>query len=100
MKAVLIIPIESLRGKLREDGYYFRMYRGEQIVQKCPRKWVDTPARKAARERFVEKYGRKKSEGEKTKDKTPPNLPTRGGTPAFNAGETDEETPERGITSR
>ena len=58
MKAVLIIPIESLRGKLREDGYYFRVYRGEQIVQKCPRKWVDTPARKAARERFVEKYGR------------------------------------------
>ena len=28
MKAVLIIPIESLRGKLREDGYYFRVYRG------------------------------------------------------------------------
>ena len=45
MKAVLIIPIESLRGKLREDGYYFR----------------DTPARKAARERFVEKYGKKKA---------------------------------------
>ena len=61
MKAVLIIPIESLRGKLREDGYYFRVYRGEQIVQKCPRKWEDTPARKAARERFVEKYGKKKA---------------------------------------
>ena len=61
MKAVLIIPIESLRGKLREDGYYFRVYRGGQIVQKCPRKWEDTPARKAARERFVEKYGRKKA---------------------------------------
>ena len=62
MKAVLIIPIESLRGKLREDGYYFRVYRGEQIVQKCPRKWEDTPARKAARERFVEKYGRRPSQ--------------------------------------
>ena len=57
MKAVLIIPIESLRGKLREDGYYFRMYMGEQIVQRCPRKWEDTPARK----RFVERYGRKKA---------------------------------------
>ena len=66
MKAVLIIPIESLRGtlrgKLREDGYYFRMYRGEQIVQKCPRKWEDTPARKAARERFIATYAKKKRE--------------------------------------
>ena len=58
MIAVLIIPIESLRGKLKEDGYYFRMYKGKQIVQRCPRKWEDTPARKAARERFVEKYGK------------------------------------------
>ncbi len=64
MKAVLIIPIESLRGKLREDGYYFRRYKGQQIVQRCPQKWEDTPARKAARERFVEKYG-KKAKGER-----------------------------------
>ena len=55
MKAELIIPIETLRGALRKDGYYFRMYRGQQIVQRCPRKWVDTPARKAARERFIER---------------------------------------------
>ena len=61
MIAVLIIPIESLRGKLKEDGYYFRVYKGKQIVQKCPRKWEDTPARKAARERFVEKYGKGES---------------------------------------
>ncbi len=60
MKAELIIPIETLRGALRKDGYYFRIYKGQQIVQKCPRKWEDTPARKAARERFVEKYGRSK----------------------------------------
>jgi len=52
----LTIPIETLRGKLKEDGYYFRMYRGKQIVQRCPRKWVDTPARKAARERFIRRY--------------------------------------------
>jgi hypothetical protein len=31
MKVELIIPIESLRGKLRRDGYYFRKYRGQQI---------------------------------------------------------------------
>ncbi len=59
MKAVLIIPIESLRGKLRKDGYYFRVYQGQQIVQRCPTKWVDTPARKAAREKFIERYGKK-----------------------------------------
>ena len=61
MKAKLITPIERLRGQLRKDGYYFRMYRGEQIVQRCPTKWEDTPARKAAREKFVERYGRKKA---------------------------------------
>ena len=36
MKVELIIPIEGLHGKLRRDGYYFRKYRGQQIVQKCP----------------------------------------------------------------
>jgi len=60
MKAELIIPIETLRGALRKDGYYFRIYKGQQIVQRCPRKWTDTPARKAAREKFIEKYGRSK----------------------------------------
>ena len=61
MKAKLITPIERLRGQLRKDGYYFRMYRGEQIAQRCPTKWEDTPARKAAREKFVERYGKKKA---------------------------------------
>lgn len=36
MKAELIIPIDCLRGKLRKDGFYFRMYRGHQVVQRCP----------------------------------------------------------------
>ena len=60
MKAELIIPIESLRGALRKDGYYFRICKGQQIVQRCPRKWTDTPARKAAREKFIAKYGKSK----------------------------------------
>ena len=60
MKVELIIPIESLRGTLRKDGYYFRVSNGIQIVQRCPRKWKDTPARKAAREKFIERYGKKK----------------------------------------
>ena len=58
----LIIPIETMKGKLRNDGYYFRVCKGKQIVQKCPRKWVDTPARKAARERFIAIYAKKKKE--------------------------------------
>ena len=59
MKAELIIPIDKLRGKLSAEGYYFRMYKGEQIVQRCPRKWKDTPSRKAARERFAATWGQR-----------------------------------------
>ena len=62
MKVELIIPIDKLRGMLRKDGYYFRMYRGQQIVQRSPTKWRDTPARKAAREKFVAKYGKKNTD--------------------------------------
>ena len=32
MLVELIIPIDRLRGQLNKDGYYFRMYRGQQIV--------------------------------------------------------------------
>lgn len=60
MKVEFIIPIERIRGKLRQDGYYFRMYRGQQIAQRCPTKWEDTPARKAAREKFTAQYAVKK----------------------------------------
>ena len=59
MKVELIIPIDVLRGKLRNDGYYFRLYKGKQIVQRNPSKWKDTPARKAARERFIQIYAKK-----------------------------------------
>ena len=57
MKVELIIPIDRLKGKLKKDGYYFRMYRDLQIVQKCPTGWKDTPARKAAREKFAATWG-------------------------------------------
>ena len=60
MKADLIMPLEALKGALRKDGYYFRMYKGQQIVQRCPTKWKDTPARKAAREKFIAKYRKSK----------------------------------------
>ena len=59
----LIIPIETLKGKLKEDGFYFRVCQGTQIVQRSPTKWRDTPARKAARERFIAKYAKKKGAG-------------------------------------
>ncbi len=61
MTVELIIPIEELRGVLKKDGYYFRIYKGQQIVQRCPKKWTDTPARKAAREKFIATYGQKKA---------------------------------------
>ena len=62
MKVDLILPIDSLRGMLRKDGYYFRMYRGKQIVQRCPNRsgHVKTDSEKANQERFIERY-RKKS---------------------------------------
>ena len=62
MIAELIIPIETLRGKLRKDGYYFRMYKGKQIVQRCPNRkgHVKTEAEQANQERFVERYRKKK----------------------------------------
>lgn len=59
MKVELIIPIDVLRGKLGKDGYYFRLYKGKQIVQRNPSKWKDTPARKAAREQFIQTYATK-----------------------------------------
>ena len=75
MIAEMIIPIETLRGQLRKDGYYFRMYRGKQIVQRCPNRsgHIKTKSEKANQERFAEQYGRKK--------------------PASDAGLTDEEEP-------
>ena len=59
MKADLIIPIDSLRGMLRKDGYYFRMYRGTQVVQRCPNRkgHVKTEGEKANQQRFAERYG-------------------------------------------
>ena len=58
MKVELIIPIDSLRGKLRQDGFYFRKYRGQQIVQKCPdrSKHVKTEDEAANQRRFAAKY--------------------------------------------
>ncbi len=58
----LIIPIDCLRGMLRKDGYYYRMYNGKQIVQRCPNRkgHVKTASEKANQERFAEQYGRKR----------------------------------------
>jgi len=57
----LIIPIEALRGTLRQDGFYFRKYKGRQLVQRCPNRkgHVKTPAEARNQERFAERYGRK-----------------------------------------
>ncbi len=62
MIAELIIPIETLKGQLRKDGYYFRMYKGKQIVQRCPNRsgHVKKEGEKANQERFAERYRKKK----------------------------------------
>ncbi len=66
MKVELIIPIDKLRGMLRKDGFYFRMYRGQQIIQSVPTKWKDTPARKAAREKFAATWGKRYKKDSRT----------------------------------
>ena len=62
MKAILILPIEKLRGMLRKDGYYFRMYKGKQIVQRCPnrREHIKTANEQANQELFIAKYRKSK----------------------------------------
>jgi hypothetical protein len=65
MKVELIIPIDSLRGKLRQDGFYFRKYRDQQIVQKCPdrSRHVKTESEAANQRRFAAQYaGKRKRE--------------------------------------
>jgi len=61
MKVGLIVPIEWLKGRLRQDGYYFRMYRGQQIVQRCPDRTghVKTAGEAANQRRFALTWGRR-----------------------------------------
>ena len=73
----LIIPIEALKGQLRKDGYYYRTWKGKQIVQRCPNRkgHVKTAAEAMNQERFAERYGRTKGEGRMAKgDGQPPRL--------------------------
>ena len=63
MIAELIIPIETLRGQLRKDGYYFRMYKGKQIVQRCPNRkgHVKKEGEAENQQRFIKQYKKKKA---------------------------------------
>ena len=63
MKAELIMPIEWLKGKLRKDGYYFRLYKGVQIVQRCPdrSKHVKTETERENQQQFARRYAHKRS---------------------------------------
>lgn len=65
MIAELIIPIETLKGKLRKDGYYFRVYKRKQIVQRCPdrSKHVKTPAEAANQQQFAQTWGKRYARG-------------------------------------
>ena len=75
MKVELIIPIDCLRGRLRKDGYFFRLYRDLQIVQKCPMrtKHERTPDEIANQKRFgaiSREVNRLEREGDKRSHKT------------------------------
>ena len=61
MKVELIIPIDTLRGMLRKDGYYFRVYRGQQIVQRCPNRTghIKTHCEHANQQRFAATWGKR-----------------------------------------
>ena len=61
MKVELIIPIEVLRGKLRRDGYYFRLYKGKQLVQRCPNRLghKKTSAEAANQRHFAATWGKR-----------------------------------------
>ena len=62
MKAELILPIDNLRGTLEKNGYYFRLYKGVQIVQRCPNRsgHIKTEAEKANQQRFARQFAGKK----------------------------------------
>lgn len=61
MKVELIMPIDTLRGVLRKDGYYFRLYKGMQIVQRCPNRsgHKKTEAEAANQRHFATTWGKR-----------------------------------------
>ena len=56
MKVEMILPIASIRGMLRRDGYFFRKYNGIQLLQRCPDRSHHQPTARelAHRQRFGE----------------------------------------------
>ena len=62
MIAEVIIPIDTLRGQLKKDGYYFRMYKGKQILQRCPNRQghIKTDRELENQKRFIAKYRKSK----------------------------------------
>ena len=61
----LIIPIESLKGQLRKEGYYYRKYKNRQVVQRCPNRkgHVKTAAEAMNQDKFIAKYRKTKDLG-------------------------------------
>ena len=59
MKAEMMIPIATIRGRIAK-GYYARVLYGKQIIQECPKRTKKpTPAQVEARQKFKEKYAYK-----------------------------------------
>ena len=68
MKAKVMLPFESLHGKIGSD-FYARVMYGKQIIQRCPkRKHPPTAAQIEARRRFAEKYAGNKGKVQDSKE--------------------------------
>ena len=58
MKVEMILPIDCLKGVLhKRDKLYFRLYKGMQVVQRCPNRdgYVPTEKEKAGQDLFAER---------------------------------------------
>ena len=68
MKAKVMLPFESLHGKIGSD-FYARVMYGKQIIQRCPnRRHPPTAAQIEARRRFAEKYAGNKGKMRDSKE--------------------------------
>lgn len=68
MKAKVMLPFESVHGKIGSD-FYARVMYGKQIIQRCPRRQKPpTAAQIEARRRFAEKYARNKGKVQDSKE--------------------------------
>ncbi len=62
MKVTLLEPVETIKGTLQKGKYYFRLYKGMQIVQRCPdrHRHQKTEGERTNQQRFARQYAGKR----------------------------------------